>query len=386
MKANLNEELEYLSNFQIEVLSDENAVNGLYLVGGLVFTRIIPKLGETVTGSSFLLGYGGKGANQCVASKVLGCCTALIGKVGDDFFGDMFIQHLNQLGVNTDGVVKSPTSSTGVASITVETETGENQIVIVPGANMLVSENDISLAEKKLMMSSTKVVVCQFEINPLATLYSLKLGRAYGAKTILNPAPAPIAYDNSDESGNNELLGSILSNCDFVCPNESEFCSITKSSSESLFQKDGETSLLNVHAFIPGFIYFLEKNVKYPVVTLGSKGVIAVLSEQNTTNMNAKDSKEVARISFNNEKKLIVHFSAPSVTDVVDTTGAGDCFVGSLAYFVACHEDITPAEQIRRSIWVASQSVRKKGTQSSYRKCDELPDTLFGPGTFQWPE
>ncbi|VDO65685.1 unnamed protein product, partial [Schistosoma curassoni] len=65
--------------------------------------------------------------------------------------------------------------------------------------------------------------------------------------------------------------------------------------------------------------------------------------------------------------------------------GAGDCFVGSLAYFVACHEDITLAEQIRRSVWVASQSIRKKGTQSSYLKRDELPDTLFALETFQWP-
>ncbi|CAI2727122.1 unnamed protein product [Schistosoma spindalis] len=252
-----------------------------------VFTSILPKLGETVTGSSFLLGYGGKGANQCVASRVLGCNTALIGKVGDDYFGEMFIQHLKQLGVNTDGVSRSSMNSTGVASITVETGAGGNQIIIVPGANMLVSEKDISLAEK-LTLLDTKVMICQFEI-------------------------------------------------------------------------------------------------KYPIITLGSKGVIAILSEQDMENVNAKDASEVARITIENQEKLVVHFSAPSKIDVVDTTGAGDCFVGSLAYFVACHEDITLAEQIRRSVWVASQSIRKKGTQSSYLKRDELPDTLFASETFQWP-
>ncbi|CAI2727120.1 unnamed protein product [Schistosoma spindalis] len=244
-----------------------------------VFTSILPKLGETVTGSSFLLGYGGKGANQCVASRVLGCNTALIGKVGDDYFGEMFIQHLKQLGVNTDGVSRSSMNSTGVASITVETGAGGNQIIIVPGANMLVSEKDISLAEK-LTLLDTKVMICQFEINPLATLYSLRLGRAKGAKTILNPAPGPVASEDPEKLGNYELMEDILSSCDF---------------------------------------------------------------------------------------------------------GAGDCFVGSLAYFVACHEDITLAEQIRRSVWVASQSIRKKGTQSSYLKRDELPDTLFASETFQWP-
>ncbi|CAH8515349.1 unnamed protein product [Schistosoma guineensis] len=348
-----------------------------------VFTSIIPKLGETVTGSSFLLGYGGKGANQCVASRVLGCNTALIGKVGDDYFGEMFVQHLKQLGVNTDGISRTSMDSTGVASITVETRTGGNQIIIVPGANMLVSEKDISLAEK-LALLDTKVMVCQFEINPTATLYSLRLGRAKGVKTILNPAPGPVASGNPEKLGNYELMEDILSNCDFVCPNESEFCSITESDSESLFSKD-EIGSLNIDAFIPGLTYLLKKKIKYPIVTLGSKGVIAILSEQDMENIYAKDASEVAHITFDNQKKLVVHFSAPSKIDVVDTTGAGDCFVGSLAYFVACHEDITLAEQIRRSVWVASQSIRKKGTQSSYLKRDELPDTLFALETFQWP-
>ncbi|CAH8487431.1 unnamed protein product [Schistosoma turkestanicum] len=347
-----------------------------------IFTSIIPKLGETVTGSSFLLGYGGKGANQCVASRVLGCNTAMIGKVGDDYFGEMFIQHLQQLGVNTDGITRSSINSTGVASITVEARTGENQIVIVPGANMLVSENDISLAEE-LTLFNTKIIVCQFEINTPATLHSLRLGRAKGIKTILNPAPAPVSSGNSGKLRDYELLEDILSNCDFVCPNESEFCSITRSDPESLFLKD-ETDSLNIDAFIPGLTYLLEKKTKCPIVTLGSKGVIAILSEQNLDKIYAEDTKEVARIIFENQEKLVVHFSAPSKIDVIDTTGAGDCFVGSLAYFVACHEDITLAEQIRRSVWVASQSVRKKGTQSSYPKRDELPDTLFGSGIFQW--
>lgn len=348
-----------------------------------IFTNIIPKVGETVTGSNFLLGYGGKGANQCVASRVLGCNTALVGKVGDDYFGEMFIQHLKQLGVSTDGISRSSMNSTGVASITVETGTGGNQIIIVPGANMLVSEKDISFAEK-LTLLDTKVIVCQFEINPSATLYSLRLGRAKGAKTILNPAPAPVASGNPEILGNYELMEDILPNCDFVCPNESEFCSITESDSESFFSKN-EIGSLNIDAFIPGLAYLLEKKIKCPIVTLGSKGVIAILSKQDMANIYAKDASEVARITFENQEKLVVHFSAPSNFDVVDTTGAGDCFVGSLAYFVACHEDITLAEQIRRSVWVASQSIRKKGTQSSYLKRDELPDTLFASETFQWP-
>ncbi|VDQ15070.1 unnamed protein product [Trichobilharzia regenti] len=124
------------------------------------YTQVIPKLGETVTGSSFLLGYGGKGANQCVASKLLGCNTALVGKVGEDYFGDIFLEHLKQLGVNTDGVTKSPKCSTGVASITVDTGTGENQIIIVP-------DSDINRANQQYMIFNTKVIVCQFEVRSI---------------------------------------------------------------------------------------------------------------------------------------------------------------------------------------------------------------------------
>lgn len=147
----------------------------------------------------------------------------------------------------------------------------------------------------------------------------MRLGRAKGVKTILNPAPGPVASGNPEKLGNYELMEDILSNCDFVCPNESEFCSITESDSESLFSKD-EIGSLNIDAFIPGLTYLLKKKIKYPIVTLGSKGVIAILSEQDMENIYAKDASEVARITFDNQKKLVVHFSAPSKIDVVDTT------------------------------------------------------------------
>ncbi|CAH8495785.1 unnamed protein product [Heterobilharzia americana] len=178
-----------MTEFHVTVIGSLNADLSIY-------TNVMPKLGETVTGSNFLLGYGGKGANQCVASKILGCKTALVGKVGEDYFGEMFIQYLKQLDVNTDGVTKSSKCGTGVASITVEVGTGGNQIIIVPGANMLISEDDINLAEQQLMLFNTKVIICQFEISPLATLHSLRLGRAHGVKTILNPAPAPTPSKN----------------------------------------------------------------------------------------------------------------------------------------------------------------------------------------------
>ncbi|VDQ08145.1 unnamed protein product, partial [Trichobilharzia regenti] len=178
-------------------------------------------------------------------------------------------------------------------------------------------------------------------INPVATLHSLRYGRTNGVKTILNPAPAPVPSENN-ELGNYELLDMILSNSDF-------------------------------------------KKVRWPIVTLGSKGAIAVLYAEDMVGMQNNDVSVVAHVSLGNEEKLIVHLASPKIDDVTDTTGAGDCFVGSLAYFVACHENITTAEQIRRSIWLASQSIRKKGTQSSYPKREELPSTLFTPETYQWP-
>nr|CAH8841130.1 unnamed protein product [Trichobilharzia regenti] len=283
------------------------------------YTQVIPKLGETVTGSSFLLGYGGKGANQCVASKLLGCNTALVGKVGEDYFGDIFLEHLKQLGVNTDGVTKSPKCSTGVASITVDTGTGENQIIIVPGANMLITDSDINRANQQYMIFNTKVIVCQFEINPVATLHSLRYGRTNGVKTILNPAPAPVPSENN-ELGNYELLDMILSNSDFVCLNECEFCSITGSDLESLPPENEQITSSNVHTFIPGLIYLIEKKVRWPIVTLGSKGAIAVLYAEDMVGMQNNDVSVVAHVSLGNEEKLIVHLASPKIDDVTDTT------------------------------------------------------------------
>ncbi|CAH8495778.1 unnamed protein product [Heterobilharzia americana] len=102
------------------------------------------------------------------------------------------------------------------------------------------------------------------------------------------------------------------------------------------------------------------------------------------TDVYSEDVNVMAHISVKGEEKLVVHLAAPEVANVADTAGAGDCFVGSLAYFVACHEDITLVEQIRRSVWIASQSVRKRGTQSSYLKRNELPSTVFGTEMFSW--
>ncbi|XP_060552419.1 ribokinase-like isoform X1 [Ruditapes philippinarum] len=286
-----------------------------------------PVPGETLQGTKFSMGFGGKGANQCVMTAKLGAKSAMISKVGKDTFGDGHIKNFKDVGICTDYVYTTTEASTGAAPICVN-ESGQNSIVIIPGANLLLDEHDLVSAEK--VISGSKVMLCQLEINPKITLEALKMGRKHGVQTILNPAPA-IPLDKE-----------FYSYTDVLCPNESEAELLLGIPVKTI--DDAKLAARKLH----------DVGCRDVIVTLGEMG--CVVMEGNTSN--------------------VVHLPAPKV-EALDTTGAGDSFIGSLAYFLATRPELGLVESARRAIQIASVSVQHAGTQTSYPTKSQLPAELF---------
>nr|XP_023649099.1 ribokinase [Paramormyrops kingsleyae] len=147
----------------------------------------LPKAGETIHGHGFFIGFGGKGANQCVQAARLGTKTAMVCKVGKDFFGDNYIQNFKNNGISTEFVRQTEQAATGAATIIVNDE-GENAIVIVAGANLLLGEEELQWVEPAL--GGAKVLVCQLEIEPDVTLLALRMARDRGGES------APVAQQS----------------------------------------------------------------------------------------------------------------------------------------------------------------------------------------------
>tara|TARA_B100000902_G_scaffold16334_1_gene19534 strand:- start:1023 stop:1898 length:876 start_codon:yes stop_codon:yes gene_type:complete len=273
------------------------------------YVEKIPGDGETVFGSSYQMGFGGKGANQAIMASLLGAETYMITCLGEDVYADMTIENYKKNNINIDYLQIVPGSS-GVAPIWVD-ESGQNRIIVISGSNDHID------AEKAIQALSEiedlKIIVGQFEIPLEVTERVFSFAKENNITTILNPAPAKIPSEN------------LLSLTDWFIPNEVEFATISK-----------------MDAFID------ENLIKYGnslsgnlIVTLGDKGAATI------------------------DKDSVIKIPAPSVK-AVDTTGAGDAFVGAFAYGLA--SDLTPQDAIKLAIDRASNSVTKPGTQISYSK------------------
>ncbi|CAD6198269.1 unnamed protein product [Caenorhabditis auriculariae] len=284
------------------------------------YTDRFPKPGESIRGNAFFAGSGGKGANQAVASAKLGADVHLIAKVGDDMFGEMNLKNLTKEGVNVDAVTKSENSQTATATITVDGE-GENSIVVFLGANMEMTADVVE--KNKELISSAGVVVAQSEVPREGNYEMFQYAKEHNVTTILNPAPADPKIDKRT-----------FSLIDIICTNENEAEMIT-----GIKQKDVETAKKAAEAM-------LEFGCKIVIITLGSKGIVTV--SQDTP----------------------VEVIPVNKTKAVDTTGAGDCFVGSLAAFIA--RGIEWREAIKCAANLASLSVTRKGTQASYWNLEEI--------------
>lgn len=286
----------------------------------------LPKAGETIHGHKFFIGFGGKGANQCIQAARLGAEIAMVCKVGKDFFGDNYIQNFKDSSVHTDFVRQTSDAATGAASIIVN-DAGENAIVIVAGANMQLNTED--LQDMQPSLSQAKVLVCQLEISPQTSLKALCMAQEAGVRTVFNPAPAIPSLD-----------AEFYRMSDVFCCNESEAELLTGCpvSSADEAERAGQN--------------LLARGCGAVIVTLGSQGCVVL---QGSTSK---------------------HVASEAVT-AVDTTGAGDSFIGALAFYMAYYPTLPLEEMARRANQVAAVSVQAMGTQTSFPFKKDLPATLF---------
>ncbi len=268
-----------------------------------------PSDGETVFGNEYKMGFGGKGANQAVMSGLMGAETYMITCLGDDVYADMTIENYKNSGVNVDYIQRVPGSS-GVAPIWVDSS-GQNRIIVVSGANDLINGDDAVEAVKKI--GDLNAIIGQFEIPLEVTEKVFEYAKSNNITTILNPAPAKIPSS------------SLLDVTDWFIPNEVEFETI---SGLSAFE---DNNLINYSETIKSNL----------IVTLGEKGAAYI------------------------ENGVVKKVGAPKV-EAIDTTGAGDAFVGAFSYAIA--SDFTIEDSVKLGIERASDSVTKPGTQSSYSK------------------
>ncbi|KAI6237559.1 Ribokinase [Aphelenchoides besseyi] len=289
------------------------------------YVERFPRPGESIRGKKFELGNGGKGANQAVASAKLGATVKMIGMVGDDMFGEHNLENLRKAGVNTELVVKQKDSPTGCAAITVD-ENGENNIVITPGANAyLIAERARELESE---IAKAEMIVCQAEVPEDANLEAFRLARKHGVKTFFNPAP-----------GHQDMNRKILEYTDIICTNEIETECIVQSKFKSMDDfRDAAKKMLDY-------------GPKLVIITLGDKGVL--VAEQ-----------------LNGDIK-VDHVESEKVK-AVDTTGAGDCFCGSLVHLLVNFPEIKTLEAVRKASRIAALSVQKCGCQSSYPTIEEV--------------
>ena len=263
-----------------------------------------PKEGETILGSNFYTGNGGKGANQACAIGKLGGDVSILGAVGDDSFGKDLCNALISNNVNTDNLIIKNNVSTGIAVITV-TDDGANNIIVAQGANALITKDDI----KEELISLYDIIVMQLEIPLEIAEYAAYIAKKLGKTVVLNPSPAV------------KLSRDFLSYVDILIPNETEI------------------------DIIGGIDYAFERGVKNIILTLGANGCDFI-------------NKEGRK-----------HFDAYKV-DVLDTTAAGDSFLGGVVRMIADNKSIE--EAIIFATKVSNITVTRKGAIDSIPTYNEV--------------
>jgi ribokinase len=287
------------------------AVIGSANVDLTTFTDRFPAPGETIFGQRFDLGFGGKGANQAAAARLCGADVFMIARVGNDLFGPATLENFRKLGIDTTHVIAVEGSS-GVAPIFVD-PAGENRIIVVKGANDALLPPDVDAASE--LLKTVDCIVLQFEI-PLETVYyAASFARRNGIRCIVNPAPAQ-AIDLT-----------ALAGIDYLIPNETEATAIAQTPVRNLEEAKDAARLL------------LSRGIRRVIVTLGENGSLLASPE------------------------ALEHCPAYPVSSV-DSSGAGDAFIGSFAAFLC--EGLDEREAVRRANLYAALSTMGVGTQKSF--------------------
>ncbi|KAI6185446.1 Ribokinase [Aphelenchoides besseyi] len=307
--------------------------NSILVVGGIChdffcYVDRFPKAGETVVGHEFRMGSGGKGASASVMASKLGADVKMVGYVGDDIFADISIGMMKSAGVHTELITRTGKAMTATATIFVES-TGENAIVTISGANNCFPVSRVY--ELKTEISHSRMVLCQYEIPHETNIAVFQLARKYNVITFLNAAPfRPDIVNNS-----------LLKLTDIICVNQSETEALVNEQLQVL--SDYEAAIPKISALGPQIV----------IITLGGDGALIGVRTRD---------KEIH----------VTKIDAPKV-NVVDTTGAGDCFCGAFAYFyLRTDGDFIKAAE--KAVQVASLSVTKLGNQSSYPMNDVLKE------------
>ena len=293
---------------------------GVFVADTAYRSSRMPHIGETILGNSFALGPGGKGSNQAVAAAKMGAQVSMISRLGRDDFAEMALQTWEKAGV-TPHVTQSPDDYTGAAFIFIEESTGDNAIIISPGAAAKISTED--LISRTELITSADVFVTQLEQPMDAALKGLEIAKLAGVTTVLNPAPAA------------KLPDGMLNLCDYITPNEIETEALTGITVNTIDDTAQAAEALKI------------MGVSTPVITLGEKGAY-----------------------------LYGHGLVPAfnVGSVVETTGAGDAFNGGFS--AALSEGMTPLAAVQLGCATAGISVTRPGTAPSMPGREEVNKLL----------
>lgn len=297
----------------------------------------LPKTGETVIGTSFAKAFGGKGANQAVQAALLGSAVSFVGRVGNTSEGREIVANFQRMGVDCHAVSAVDECAAGVALIEVDEASGDNRIVVVPGANALVASRDLH----DDVLRRCAFLVMQLEIPLDVTLDALRRAAASNVRTVLNPSPVPGNAQAMQQlrgalrdvaylilNGEREREHEELQHRSGVAPvtDLSKACCVAEYEAEQI----ASVRVSDVASASAACRALLDFGVGCVVLTLGSQG--AVYQDRGST--------------------TAAHVSAPHVERVVDTTGAGDSFLGAMVHYL--HERVALPDAVARSVKVAS--------------------------------
>ncbi len=293
-------------------------VIGSFMTDLVVQTEKVPVEGETTIGKTFNRFTGGKGANQAVAAARLGGNVTMAGKLGEDDFGKEHIESLKANGIDSRSVLFDPEASTGIGNIVVDS-TGNNRIIVVPGANLKLTEQDVEGMED--LIRDSDIIVLQFEI-PIPTVYKvIDLADKHGKTVILNPAPAQ------------KIDPAFINKVDYIIPNETEASVLANEEVKNLEDAEKVSEML------------LNQGYKNVIITLGEKGVV-----------------------YRNHERF-EHF-IPYKVKAVDATAAGDSFIGSFAFGLS--NDMSIDQAIKLAVAASALTVTKLGAQPSLPTMEEV--------------
>ncbi|NRQ16815.1 ribokinase [Ensifer sesbaniae] len=299
------------------------SILGIFVADTAYLAPRMPVIGETITGSGFSVGPGGKGSNQAVAAARAGSPVSFISKLGRDTFGEMALRTYAEAGV-TSKIVQMDDLPTGAAFIYVNDQNGENAIIVYPGAAGSIGVDDVEAARETI--ETSRIFVTQLEQPVAAAQRALEIAHAAGVTTVFNPAPAEAFPD------------AIYPLSDYLVPNETEAAAIVgfALSSQDDIRRAGDA--------------ILKKGAKTALITLGERGVLY----------------------HNHEQSVLV----PAIASgpVIDTTGAGDAFVGGFSAALA--RGLAPIEAVRFGCATAGIAVTRRGTAPAMPTLAEIEALL----------